>query len=186
MLVESWSRAMKKFTTVILAYSTSAVLLAGACQALAHQAPGSPATRAAPPARPAKVPRPTLSEALKALDAAVANAREAGISLSCAVVDVRGDLVAFVRMDDAAFLTASLAQGKALASALFGRPSADIAGMAASPFFASANAAVQNRIVPAQGAVPLLHEGHVIGAVGCSGGAPAQDEAAARAAQATL
>ncbi len=48
------------------------------------------------------MPRPTLPEALKALDAAVGNANQAGIPLSCAVLDVHGDLVAFVRMDDAA------------------------------------------------------------------------------------
>lgn len=178
---------MKKFTTVFFSHCTIAALLLATCGALADQAPRPPAGRdGAPPARPAKVPRPPLPEALKALDAAVANAREAGVSLSCAVVDVHGDLVAFVRMDDAAFLTASLAQGKALASALFGRPSADLAGMAASPFFASVNASMQNRIVPAQGAVPIVHEGRVIGAVGCSGGAPAQDEAAAKAAQGTF
>ena len=177
----------KKFTTVLLGHCVMGVLLLGQWQALAHQSPRPPAGRgAAPPARSAKVPRPALAEALKGLDAAVANAREAGISLSCAVVDVHGDLIAFVRMDDAGFLTASLAQGKALASALFGRPSADLAAMAGSPFFASLNASLQNRIVPAQGAVPIVREGHVIGAVGCSGGAPAQDEEAAKAAQATF
>ncbi len=173
---------MRKFTTVFLG-CIAAVLLLGAFQTRARQQPRAPAARSTPPARSATVPRPTLREALRGLDAAVANARETRISLSCAVVDVRGDLVAFVRMDDAAFLTASLAEGKALASALFGRPSADVAGMAASPFFASVNASVQNRIVPAQGAVPIVREGRVIGAVGCSGGAPAQDEAAAKAAQ---
>jgi glc operon protein GlcG len=175
-----------KLGTVSLGYCLMAVVLLGAGRAFADQAPHPTAGRGSPPPRPANIPRPPLPEALKALEAAVQNAHQAGISLSCAVVDVHGDLVAFVRMDDAAFLTASLAQGKALASALFGRPSADLAAMAASPFFASVNASMQNRIVPAQGAVPIVREGRVIGAVGCSGGAPAQDEEAAKAAQATF
>lgn len=174
-------------TRVSIRCAAVAVFLFGAWQAPAYQAPDPPAGRGAPaPVRPAKVPRPTLPEALKALDAAVGDATQAGISLSCAVLDVHGDLVAFVRMDDAGFLTASLAQGKALVSALFGRASGDLGAMAASPFFASVNASVQNRMVPAQGAVPIVRDGRLIGAVGCSGGAPAQDEAAAKAAQATF
>jgi uncharacterized protein GlcG (DUF336 family) len=177
---------MKKHTKAALGCGAVAVFLLGDWRVLAQQAEHAPPARSGPPpARPAAIPRPALSAALKALDAAVANATQAGISLSCAVVDVRGDPVALVRMDDAPFLTASLAQGKALASALFGRPS-DLGPMAASPFFASANASVQNRMVPAQGAVPILRDGRVIGAVGCSGGAPSQDEAAAKAAAATL
>lgn len=109
-----------------------------------------------------------------------------GVSLSCAVLDVRGDLVAFARMDDASFLTASLAEGKALSSVLFGAPSSALGRMAASPFFASMNASVQDRMIPAQGAVPILRDQRVIGAIGCSGGAPQQDEAAAKAGLAAL
>jgi glc operon protein GlcG len=177
---------MKKHTKAAIGCGAIAVFLLGDWQVLAQQGERAPAPRGGPPpARPATVPRPTLSAALKALDAAVANATQAGISVSCAVVDVRGDPIALVRMDDAGFLTASLAQGKALVSALFGRPS-DLGPMAASPFFASVNASLQNRMVPAQGAVPIMRDGRVIGAVGCSGGAPAQDEAAAKAALATL
>jgi glc operon protein GlcG len=178
---------MTAFTRVSIGCGLIAVFVFGTWQVLAYQVPRPPAGRsAAAPVRPAKVPRPTLSAALKALDAAVGNADRAGISLSCAVLDVHGDLVAFVRMDDAGFLTASLAQGKALVSALFGRASGELGAMAASPFFASVNASVQNRMVPAQGAVPIVHDGSLIGAVGCSGGAPAQDETAAKTAQATF
>jgi len=163
--------------------TATALALLSAAQALAQTAPAPAPT---PPARPASIPRPTLAQSLKALEAAVANASSNKVALGCAVVDVRGDLVALTRMDDAGFLTASIAQGKALASALFGRPSGEFGAMAASPFFASLNASMQNRLIPAQGAVPILHEGRVIGAVGCSGGAPAQDEMAAKAAAATF
>ncbi len=153
--------------------------LALACSAALAQAP-APASRPTPP-RGAVIPRPSLEAARKALDAAVASATQAGASLSCAVVDVHGDLVAFIRMDDAAFLTAAISQGKALASALFGRPSGELGAFSQSPFFASLNASMGSRLIPAQGAVPILRDKRVIGAIGCSGGAPQQDEAAAQA-----
>jgi len=158
----------------------SALVLALACTQALAQAP-APASRPAPPPRGAVIPRPSLESARKALDAAVASATQAGASLSCAVVDVHGDLVAFVRMDDAAFLTVAISQGKALASALFGRPSAELSTFGQSPFFAGLNASMGNRLIPAQGAVPILRDKRVIGAIGCSGGAPQQDEAAAQA-----
>lgn len=178
---------MKTLTTVPLACAALASLVLAAGGSLA-QTPRASGGRPAmsPPPRSATVPRPTLSESQKALDASVAEARRLGVSLSCAVLDVRGDLVALVRMDDASFLTVSLAEGKALSSALFGMPSSALGRMAASPFFASLNASVQNRMVPAQGAVPIVREHRVIGAIGCSGGAPPQDEAAAKAGLAAL
>ncbi len=66
---------------------------------------------------------PTLDEARKALTAAEATAAKFGVAVSCAVVDARGDLVALHRMDKARFITVDIARGKALAAAIFGRPS---------------------------------------------------------------
>jgi glc operon protein GlcG len=178
---------MRTLAATTLAYAALASLALASGHSLA-QAPGgaAPQRSPSPPPRSATVPRPTLSESRKALDASLEEARRMGISVSCAIVDVRGDLVAFVRMDDASFLTGFLAEGKALGSALFGIPSSALGRMAASPFFASVNASVQDRIVPAQGAVPIVREARVIGAIGCSGGAPPQDEATAKAGLAAL
>jgi glc operon protein GlcG len=175
---------MKTFAQKLLASGAIAALAALAFTGVSiAQAPGS---QPAPPPKPAPIPRPTLEAAQKALNAAVASARAQGVALSCAVVDVRGDLIALVRMDDAAFQTASIAEGKAMSSALFDRPSADLARLGASPFFASLNASMGNRMIPAQGAVPILRNDRVIGAIGCSGGAPQQDETAAKAGGATF
>jgi uncharacterized protein GlcG (DUF336 family) len=172
---------MKKLATTVFACGA---LAAFAVTGIAFAQ--SDSSRPAPPPKSASIPRPTLEAAQKALNAAVASARSQGVALSCAVVDVRGDLVALIRMDDAAFQTASIAQGKAMSSALFDRPSADLARMGASPFFASLNASMGNRMIPAQGAVPIIREERVIGAIGCSGGAPQQDETAAKAGGATF
>ena len=174
---------MRKFAPPATAFIAAAVAALVTSHAFGEAVPAPAPPQ---PARPAPIPRPTLVQSLKALETAAANARSAGVALSCAIVDVRGDLVALTRMDDAPFLTASIAQGKALASALFGRPSGEFGAMASSPFFTSLNASMQNRLVPAQGAVPIVHEGRVIGAIGCSGGAPAQDETAAKAGAAAL
>jgi glc operon protein GlcG len=172
---------MKMLSAILPTCAASASLLLAAGAALAQTTHAPSPHRPAPPPKSATVPRPGLEESLHALDASFAKAREMGISVSCAILDVRGDLVAFARMDDASFLTVSLAEGKALASAMFGVPSRDLGRMAASPLFASVNASVQGRMVPAQGAVPVLRDHRVIGAIGCSGGAPPQDEAAAEA-----
>lgn len=172
---------MKRFATTLLACGTLAALaVTGIAVA---QSDGS---RPAPPPKSASIPRPSLEAAEKALNAAIASARSQGVALSCAVVDVRGDLVSLIRMDDAAFQTASIAEGKAMSSALFDRPSADLARLGASPFFASLNASMGNRMIPAQGAVPILRDERVIGAIGCSGGAPQQDETAAKAGAGTF
>ncbi len=177
---------MKTLTAIsaVCAASASLMLVSGPVSARTLRGPA--ARPPAPPPPSAVVPRPALAPSLKAIEASFAEARKAGISVSCAVLDVHGDLVAFGRMDDAPFLTIGLAEGKALASVLFGIPSRDLGRMSASPLFASLNASVHDRMVPAQGALPLLRGRHLIGAIGCSGGAPPQDEAAARAGRAVF
>jgi glc operon protein GlcG len=140
---------------------------------------------APPPAIPnAPIPAPSLAEARKALDTAQAFATKINVSLSCAVVDSRGDLIALERMDKARFLTTDVARGKALSSAMFGQPSASLAQFGASPWFSNLNAAAQGRLYPLQGAVPLMKSGQLVGAIGCSGATGQQDEDAAKAAAA--
>ena len=124
---------------------------------------------------------PTLFEAQKALAAAVATATKLGVTLSCAVVDSRGDLVALHRMDRARFFTTDVARGKALASAMFGQPSANFAQMGNSAWFQNLNNSAQGRLYPVQGAVPIMRKDQRYGAIGCSGGSAQQDEEAAKA-----
>ena len=143
---------------------------------------------AAPPAAPpnAPAPGPTYAEAQKALAAAWASADKINVKLSCAVVDSRGDLVALGRMDGARFQTTDVARGKALTSAMFGQPSGGMGALANSPVFQNLNTAAQGRLYPIQGAVPVMKNNQVFGAVGCSGATAQQDEDAARAGAATF
>ena len=131
-------------------------------------------------------PGPTLDEARKALTAAVATAAKAGVTVSCAVVDSRGDLIALHRMDNARFITTDIARGKALASAIFGQPSSSVEKMANAPWFQNLNTAAQGRLYPAQGGVPILRNQQTYGAIACSGAAGALDEEAAKAGLATF
>jgi uncharacterized protein GlcG (DUF336 family) len=131
-------------------------------------------------------PGPTLDEARTALTAAVATAAKAGVTLSCAVVDSRGDLVALNRMDNARFITADIARGKALAAAIFGQPSGSLERMASAPWFQNLNTSAQGRLYPAQGGLPIHRNQQTYGAIACSGATGALDEEAAKAGLATF
>jgi glc operon protein GlcG len=131
-------------------------------------------------------PGPTLDEARKALTAAVATAAKAGVTLSCAVVDSRGDLIALNRMDNARFITTDIARGKAMAAAIFGQPSGSLERMASTPWFQNLNTAAQGRLYPAQGGLPILRNQQTYGAIACSGATGQLDEEAAKAGLATF
>jgi uncharacterized protein GlcG (DUF336 family) len=135
--------------------------------------------QAPPPPAAAAVPAPTLASAEKMLAAARAKAAEMGVGLSCAVVDVHGDLVALARMDGVAFLTATVAPGKARASAFTGQPSGGLGERG--PVFQSIGAAAGQTVLAVQGAVPIVQGGKRLGGIGCSGGTGQQDEDAAKA-----
>lgn len=122
-----------------------------------------------------------LSDAQTVLDAVMAKADSMGVKLSVAVVDARGDLVAFVRMDGARYFTANVARGKAMVSATFGAPSKQLQESAGAPIFEQISEWTGGGFVYYEGAVPLLRDGEVVGAVGASGASGEEDEAAAQA-----
>jgi glc operon protein GlcG len=157
---------------------TRALLVACCC--LATFVYARPASAQTTPVVPG-APGPTLEEARKALDAAVATAKKANVTISCAVVDSRGDLIALHRMDNARFITIDIARGKALAAAIFGQPSASLERMANTPWFQNLNIAAQGRLYPAQGGLPIVRNQQTFGAIACSGATGQLDEESARA-----
>jgi uncharacterized protein GlcG (DUF336 family) len=126
------------------------------------------------------------SEAQKMLQAAQAKAQQMGVKVSISVVDGRGDLLAMVRLDGASWRTAGISKGKAYASANFGVASAELTARATSPVMQSFLMSVHGECVPAQGAVPAMRDGRVLGAVGVSGAKSEEDEEIAKAGVATL
>ena len=123
----------------------------------------------------------TLDEANRVIAGAIAEARKLDIKINVAVCDAGGRLLAFQRMDGARWAGAYGSQGKAIASAAFGRPSGELQERADHPTFRAIHAAEGAHMIYGQGAVPILRDGVVLGACGVGGGTGQQDEDCARA-----
>ena len=128
----------------------------------------------------------TLEEANRVIEGAVAKARELKIRISVAVCDAGGRLMAFQRMDNAIWAGAYGSQGKAVASAAFGRTSGELTERANHPTPRGISAATGDRMIMGQGAVPILRDGVVLGACGVGGGTAQEDEDCAKAGAARL
>ncbi len=123
----------------------------------------------------------TLEEANRIAQGALAKAAELNIKINVAVCDAGGRLIAFQRMDNAIWAGVYGSQGKAVASASFGRPSGDLTERADHPTFRGIVAAEGGHIILGQGAVPIIRNGVVEGACGVGGGTGQEDEDCARA-----
>ena len=128
----------------------------------------------------------SLEEANRCAAAAIAKARELNIKISVAVCDAGGRPLAFQRMDNAIWASAYGSQGKAIASAAFGRPSGELTERAAHPTPAGIREASGGQMIMGQGAVPILRGGAIEGACGVGGGTAQQDEDCARAGVAAI
>ena len=128
----------------------------------------------------------TLADANKVVQGALDKAKEMNIRISVAVCDAGGRLMAFNRMDNAIWGSVYGSQGKAVASAGFGRASGELAERAGSPIIQGIAAAEGGHMIPSQGAVPIIRNGVLEGACGVGGGTAQQDEDCARAAVAKL
>ena len=128
----------------------------------------------------------TLDEANRVIAGAIAKARELNIRISASVCDAGGRLVAFQRMDNAIWASAYGSQGKAVASAAFGRASGEMQARADQPTPRGIAAASGGEMIMGQGAVPIIRGGVVIGACGVGGGTSQEDEDCARAGIAQL
>ncbi len=128
----------------------------------------------------------TLDEANRIIQGAVAKAAQLNIRVSVAVCDAGGRPLAFQRMDGAHWASAYGSQGKAIASAAFGRPSGDLSARADQPTPRGIAAAEGGHMIMGQGAVPILRRGAVEGACGVGGGTAQQDEDCAQAGAETL
>jgi len=128
----------------------------------------------------------TLDEANRIAQGAIAKAKALNIKISVAVCDAGGRLLAFQRMDNAIWASAYGSQGKAIASAAFGRASGELTERANHPTPAGIAAASGGHMIMGQGAVPVLRNGGIDGACGVGGGTAQEDEDCARAGVAVL
>lgn len=123
----------------------------------------------------------TLNQANRVLRATLKKAAELNIKVTAAVVDDGGRLVALQRMDGAIWASVYGSQGKAVASAAFGRPSGVMQERASQPTPAGIAAAEGGHMIMGQGAVPLFRNGVLVGACGVGGGTSQEDEDCAKA-----
>ena len=120
------------------------------------------------------------------MDAARAKAHEVGKGVSIIVVDSGGMPMCLERVNNASPATTFIAEGKAVASVMMGRDSGAVEKLAErfppiTKVYDNISARVQGRFLALQGAVVILEDGAVVGAVGVSGATSEEDEAIARA-----
>ncbi len=118
-----------------------------------------------------------LEEAQAIVGRAQAKAIELGISVTVAVVDEGGLLVALGRMDGAPPISPQVAEAKAVGAAMLHRDGASLAELAKDrpAFFSVVDRLVRVPIVPGLGSTLIKRDDRVLGAVGVSGGRPDQD-----------
>jgi uncharacterized protein GlcG (DUF336 family) len=119
--------------------------------------------------------------------AAETHAGEIGVPVCIAVLDASAQLKAFSRMDGALLGSTDIAQKKARTAALFGM-NTEAVGEFCKPGGTSPGLELTNDVlVVFAGGVPIYGaDGTLLGAVGVSGGAVAQDQEIALAAVAAL
>jgi glc operon protein GlcG len=100
------------------------------------------------------------------------------------VVGPTGDLVAFARMDNAQLASVQISQHKARAAAQFRRPT-DLLEDAIQKSDAKYLVTLDG-VIASRGGIPLIEDGKLIGAIGCSGGTGSQDEAVCSVGAATI
>jgi glc operon protein GlcG len=130
-------------------------------------------------------PGVTLEQAKKAIEAAEAEAKKNGWMFAIAVVNNGGHLVAFSKMDQTQYASIKIAQHKARTAATFRRPTKVFQdGLAANP--ANVYLLTLDDVIASEGGIPLMQNGKIIGAIGCSGGTGAQDGQACKAGADTI
>jgi glc operon protein GlcG len=145
----------------------AAVLVATGLRA---QQPAPPNLDAVPEKMPfnnAYGPPVSAQRANSLIQAAAAEADKRGWAMNIAVVDSGGNLVAFLRMDNAQLASIPISETKAFEDAV--------------QKFDFKYILTLDDVIASRGGIPLIEDGKIIGAIGCSGGTGSQDEAACTA-----
>jgi glc operon protein GlcG len=170
---------LRKFAAVLLAPA----LLSGASFA---QTPTPNPMDNVPDKMPFDIPYGapiSLDRAQAAVAAAVAEAKKHDWKLNVAVVDSGTNLVAFSKMDNSQLASIAIAQHKARTAAKFRRETKVFEGVIQG---GNNYAITLDDVIASRGGIPLVEDGKLIGAIGCSGGTGSQDEVACKVGAATI
>ncbi|HUN40072.1 MAG TPA: heme-binding protein [Acetobacteraceae bacterium] len=126
----------------------------------------------------------SLAQAQAAIQATMDEAKRRGWPEDIAVVGPSGDLVAFVRMDGAQLASIAIAQHKARTAARYRRPTVIFENAVQKGGY---NYILSlDDVIASRGGIPLISDGKLIGAIGCSGATGSQDEALCKVGAATV
>jgi uncharacterized protein GlcG (DUF336 family) len=120
-----------------------------------------------------EVPALTRHGAQQVAETVGAAAAGRGVAPVVSVVDAGGALLYLLRPDAAQVASVAVTTDKARTAAIYRRPSKDFEDQAAHGRPSALHLA---GAVPLQGGMPILHDGHVIGAVGVSGASSADED----------
>jgi glc operon protein GlcG len=126
----------------------------------------------------------SLYRAQAVIHAALEEARKRNWKMNVAVTDSGGNLVAFQRMDGAMLASIQIAEHKARAAVTFRRPTKvfeDGINLMHLNYLLAFDGVIASR-----GGIPLIEQGDLIGAIGCSGGTDSQDEVVSKAGAAVI
>jgi glc operon protein GlcG len=175
---------MRKIALTLLAIC-AAVVAAGQASAQAPTAPPAPPSAGGTPDQlPFDIPygpSVTIEQAKHAAAAATAEARKGNRNwkIAITVVDPAGELVYFEKMDGTQLASVKISQGKAMTAARYRRESRVFYNA-----FETGHGYVSTldpTLVASPGGFPLVSDGKLIGAIGCSGGTGDQDAATCKA-----
>jgi uncharacterized protein GlcG (DUF336 family) len=175
---------------VIPIMATAALLAAAIGQAADQAAPAAPAANpldVVPDKMPFSTPYGapiSLQRAQAVVQAAVTEAAKRGWQLNVAVVDSGANLVTFARMDGAQLASIAISEHKARTAVKYRRPTKAFEDAVQKSGYNYA--LTLDDIVASRGGIPLVEDGKIVGAIGCSGGTGSQDEVACAAAAATI
>jgi glc operon protein GlcG len=149
-----------------------------AATGLRAQQPAPPNLDAIPEKMPFNTPYGPPIGAQRAnslIQAAAAEADKKVWAMNIAVVDSGGNLVAFLRMDNAQLASIPISEHKARAAVKYRRPTKAFED--AVQKFDLKYILTLDDVIASRGGIPLIEDGKIIGAIGCSGGTGSQDEA---------
>ena len=126
----------------------------------------------------------SLERALAVINAAVRESKKRNWKMNIAVVDPGGNLVGFQRMDGAQLASIQIAEHKARVSATFRRETKIFENGIQLDNLNSLM--TLDGIIASRGGIPLIEQGKIIGAIGCSGGTGSQDEIVSKAGAAVI
>ena len=161
----------KFFKTALIVMSTLVSF------AFAQQAPAPNPMDDIPEAMPFDIPYGnsiTLEKADQLVSAALTEAKKRNWKMNIAVVDPSGAMISFKRMDGAQLASIAIAEHKARVAARFRR---DTKLLENAVNVAKLNYVITlDDVIASRGGIPLVENGKLIGAIGCSGGTGSQDE----------